>query len=197
MKNVTFLWLKKAIAAAVTGFSSAVLSALGTVAADSVGLNVPALTLKQLGVVALVGGGVGLLAYLKQSPVPPDEEEPPTTPKLPLLLLLIGMAGLVGCQTVEQREVTAYRAIGSTAFAVDIAMQGWGDYVRGGDASDGQQESVRAAYENYQSAMRVARMAVASYRLQPDDATALDTTLIALENASADLIDLVTKLTTK
>lgn len=55
----------------ITGGSTTALSALGVVAADSVGLNVPTLDMKQLGILFASGAIVGLLAYLKQSPLPP------------------------------------------------------------------------------------------------------------------------------
>jgi hypothetical protein len=59
------------VAAVITGGSTTALSALGVVAADSVGLNVPTLDMKQLGILFASGAIVGLLAYLKQSPLPP------------------------------------------------------------------------------------------------------------------------------
>lgn len=72
MKTTTHKWLKALVASVVTGASSSGLSALGVSAADAAGMNVGTLNLKQLGVMALAGGIVGMLAYLKQSPVPQD-----------------------------------------------------------------------------------------------------------------------------
>lgn len=66
-------WAKALVAAIITGASSSGLSALGVTVADAAGFNVGQLNLKQLGVMTLFGGLVGALAYLKQSPVPPDE----------------------------------------------------------------------------------------------------------------------------
>lgn len=75
MKLKTSQWLKALVAAVVTGSSSSGLSALGISVADSAGLNIGQLNLKQLGVMLVTGGLVGALAYLKQSPVPPDDTE--------------------------------------------------------------------------------------------------------------------------
>jgi hypothetical protein len=74
MQTKKQVWLRGLVAAVVTGVSSSVLSGLGIAAADSVGVEVANLDVKQLGVIALSGGLVGLFAYLKQSPVPPADE---------------------------------------------------------------------------------------------------------------------------
>jgi len=73
MKLTTEKWLKGLVAAVVTGFSTSGLSALGIAGADAVGLQVAQLDIKQLGILAATGAVVGLLAYLKQSPIPADE----------------------------------------------------------------------------------------------------------------------------
>lgn len=75
-------WLKMLVAAIVTGASNAGLAALGVSGANIVGANIPPLDWKQLGVMCLSGGVVGLLAYLKQAPVPPDD---PVTDGQPLI----------------------------------------------------------------------------------------------------------------
>jgi len=68
------MWWRALIAAVVTGASSTGLSALGIATANGLGVSVPQIDLKQLGIMLASGGVVGLLAYLKQSPVPPPEE---------------------------------------------------------------------------------------------------------------------------
>ena len=74
MKTKTKLWLRALAASVVTGASSSGLAALGVSVADAAGANVGQLNIKQLCVMAVTGGIVGLLAYLKQSPVPPSED---------------------------------------------------------------------------------------------------------------------------
>ena len=66
------LWTKALIAAFVTGCSSAALSAVGISGAEAVGVTVTQLNLKQLAIMTVAGGVVGIFAYLKQSPVPPE-----------------------------------------------------------------------------------------------------------------------------
>ena len=62
------------IAAVVTGASNAGLASLGIAGADSIGVNIPSLQWKQIGVMVVSGGIVGLFAYLKTAPVPPDPQ---------------------------------------------------------------------------------------------------------------------------
>lgn len=74
MKTKTRLWFRALVASVVTGASSSGLAALGVSVADAAGANVGQLNIKQLCVMAVTGGIVGLFAYLKQSPVPPAED---------------------------------------------------------------------------------------------------------------------------
>lgn len=73
MKTQVKIWLHNLAAAVITGFSSTALASLGIGAANAVGVKVETLDYRQLLSVAVAGGLVGLLAYLKQSPLPPDE----------------------------------------------------------------------------------------------------------------------------
>lgn len=83
MKTGTRKWFKGIIGAFVSGVSSAFLSALGVAGADAIGIKMPDLTLKQLGVISVAGGAVGLAAYLKKSPVVPDDENTTETKNEP------------------------------------------------------------------------------------------------------------------
>lgn len=73
MKEKARLWAHNLGAATITGAATSGLSALGISIADAAGAQVTALNWKQLGALAISGGVVGLLAYLKQSPLPPTE----------------------------------------------------------------------------------------------------------------------------
>ena len=73
MKEKAKLWIHNLVAAVVTGGSTTALAALGIAGADAIGAQVKALDAKQLGTLFLSGAVVGLLAYLKQSPLPPEE----------------------------------------------------------------------------------------------------------------------------
>lgn len=76
-KNIR-LWARGLLAAFITGGATAGLSALGVTAADAAGAAVGALNLRQLGIITLSGGIVGVLAYLQRSPLPKlDETNPP------------------------------------------------------------------------------------------------------------------------
>lgn len=69
-------WVYGLASGAISGLANSLLSALGVGAANGIGVNVPTLDLKQLAIITMVGGAIGAGLYLKQSPVPPDEEEP-------------------------------------------------------------------------------------------------------------------------
>jgi hypothetical protein len=73
MKPASEKWLKALLAALVTGSANSFMSALGISVGQAVGIHVTQLDLHQLGYVTLFGGIVGAAAYLKQSPVPPDD----------------------------------------------------------------------------------------------------------------------------
>lgn len=90
-------WLRGLVAAFLSGASTALLSAIGVSGAQELGVNIPRLTFKQMGVIALVGGLVGLAAYLKQSPIPPDPDAPRNGGRF--MLVLLPLLFLQGCST--------------------------------------------------------------------------------------------------
>lgn len=92
-------WVRGLLSATITGFSSSALASLGVSASNTVGVSVPQLSLRQLAVIAVTGGVVGALAYLKQSPLPPEPAD--HNPPAALLLALLIPFGLAGCQTPQ------------------------------------------------------------------------------------------------
>lgn len=119
--NTTTRWVKMLIAAIITGAANAGLAALGVTAANVAGAAIPPLDWKQLGVMCLSGGLIGMLAYLKQSPVPPDDGEdggdplikPKVVPLLFLLVLPVAMLG-AGCHTPKLEPGGVYAPTNST-----------------------------------------------------------------------------------
>lgn len=95
---------------------------------------------------------------------------------------------LTGCSTPEQ---TAYRSIGSIAATVDGAMQGWGEWVRAGRATDGQQAQVRKAYGEYQAVMRVARVAAMAAKDYPAGEASYTAAIAAVSASADDLVSLL------
>ncbi len=65
-------WIKALIAAIVSGFSNSILAALGIGAANAIGVKIDPLHWSQTLDIGLTGAFIGMLMYLKQSPVPPD-----------------------------------------------------------------------------------------------------------------------------
>ncbi len=72
-------WLQGIAAAVIGGGASAGQSWLGMSAAHSVGLNVPVLNWKALGVIMLSAATTSLLAFLAKSPIPIRTETERTT----------------------------------------------------------------------------------------------------------------------
>lgn len=108
--------------------------------------------------------------------------------KLILMALLIASPiSFVGCGTPES---IAYKSTAITVTTVDGAMNGWGDYVRAGKATDADQARVRSAYNKYRSALLIERDVIRTTAANPD-ATAVDLASQALAAASSDLIDLI------
>lgn len=64
------VWLQALVAAFIGGASNAVLNYLGLATAKGIGLDVPTLNWKALGMLALIGGMIALAAFLKTSPLP-------------------------------------------------------------------------------------------------------------------------------
>jgi len=68
------LWLKMLLSHIISGGATAVLSALGVIGAEYVGIDVPTLNFKTLLVIFVSGGITGMLTYLKSSPLPGIDE---------------------------------------------------------------------------------------------------------------------------
>lgn len=73
MKEKARLWLHNLIAATISGGSITVLSNLGLAGAEAAGIKVQVLDFKQCGVLFCSGAIIGVLLYLRQSPIPPSE----------------------------------------------------------------------------------------------------------------------------
>ena len=73
MKEKTSLWIHNLAAAVITGGSTTALAALGILGAEKAGVQVTTLDYKQCVSLFIAGALVGLLSYLKASPLPPEE----------------------------------------------------------------------------------------------------------------------------
>ena len=95
---------------------------------------------------------------------------------------------VAGCKSPDQ---AAYRTIGTIAQAVDVGMKTYGDAYRAGLINSDEQARVKAAYEHYQQAMRIARAAVTTAKAAPQDQSSFTTAMQSVEAASADLISII------
>lgn len=76
------IWLRGLLAAFIGGGASALTADQGLQMAQRLGVDVPSLNLKALGIVALSAGIYNAALYLKQSPLPPLSSGN-TTPPIP------------------------------------------------------------------------------------------------------------------
>jgi hypothetical protein len=107
------------------------------------------------------------------------------------LLILPLLMALCACATFQD---TAGKLLVSTALTVDAAMTGWGKWVRDGHATAGDEAKVRAAYEQYQRAMEMAKNAYIAYAATHDK-TAFAPASAALTASATTLTALVTSFT--
>ena len=107
-----------------------------------------------------------------------------------------------GCATQPPQQV-AGKSLVTIAATVDHAMQGWAKWAvqqRANPAADQAQllrneGAVSRAYEQYQAAMRVARVAYREATTDPlADQTALDAAIRAVNAAQSSLLGLISTL---
>lgn len=75
----------------------------------------------------------------------------------------IAMAMLLVFAVEACSSAATYKAAGTAVTTVDLAMNGWGDWVRAGKATDAQQAAVKKGYESYQQAINIAEKATFAY----------------------------------
>lgn len=113
--------------------------------------------------------------------------------KLPLLMAVsLALAVGPGCQTSN----TPGRILASTAVTVDAGMQGWAQWVKTGQATDGDQAKVRAAYEKYQAAFGLALMAYEAATGETDQ-SGWERASAALRASQTELLALIESLSGK
>lgn len=71
-------WLYSLGVAVIAGTSSAVVTWLGMAGASAAGVDVPPLNFKALGIILISSCVFNLFTFLKQSPLPKPEDDPPT-----------------------------------------------------------------------------------------------------------------------
>lgn len=120
---------------------------------------------------------------------------------LAVTLFLGAITCFQGCQS--KPEVVALKVAGTQVLTVDSAMQAWADWVRAGNASQGQVDAVKAAYEKYYVAAQGEHKALAAYvqarsltNAPPGPEVDYHAAVVALSAAQADLLSLITLIQT-
>lgn len=175
-------WIRGLIAAVVTGGATSGLSALGISVADAAGAEIGGLNLKQVGILFGSGALVGLLAYLKQSPIPPPEDDPPKVPMWIIAFAVLSL-GLGACMTVNKATVTL-------TSVVDVAMKDWAQASVAGRTTPELDAKVITAHNQYRDVcgaiVPIYEAAIANG--ENPDATAVLTTLRAAVDPLMDLL---------
>ncbi len=110
-------------------------------------------------------------------------------------LTVIVLAFLIGCATGPNAyEVDALKSIQATAQTVDLARQGWNDYVASGHAGTNEVRQIHDAYVKYQAAMALAQVAVTAYHANPTNQTSLESSLSVLSTESGNVIGAISTL---
>lgn len=104
---------------------------------------------------------------------------------LPLLLLALLQPAFNGC--------TTYQAAATVATTVDGAMQGWGEWVRGGKATPAQEAIVKDGYEKYQKSMLMVEAIVKASTNQPGQLEAAIAAVQASKNSIINVINAFTQ----
>ena len=78
----------------------------------------------------------------------------------PQLGLIIALAFLVGCSSLERNS---YRTVAAISDAVYISMKAYGDSVKTGAVSADKQAQVKKLYEQYQGVMAATEQVVNAY----------------------------------
>lgn len=93
-------WFHGLMGGIIGGAATSGCAWLGMSAAHSAGVDVPVLNLNSLGIILLSGAIASGLAYLKQSPLPPeDDEEPPKAGTIAAALFLALLVCSTGCMS--------------------------------------------------------------------------------------------------
>lgn len=186
MKAQVRRWFHGLIGGIIGGSATAGTTWLAMAGAKSAGLDVPELNWKALGVILVSGAVTSALAYLKQSPLPPVEDEP-TVSKSVLPLLLIGALCFspvvtTGCKTPTNVATISYRTLADTQIVVDKAMRVYGKLCAQGKVSVSRQSEIDSAHAQYRIAFRIAVVSAATdyTNLTPDTVQTLANDLLAL-----------------
>lgn len=181
-------WVRGLLAAFLSGASTSLLSALGVSGAQELGLNIPRLTFKQMGVIALVGGVVGLAAYLKQSPIPaePSDSASGTGGRFMLLLACLLPFFLMGCGGDGKVETAPAPSVGTVV--TDKAEAFW-------SAMKGDLSKAKEFLSSPVAKQNAPIFARAVWRLSLTGATAAGVDLVPVAQVGVPVCDVVISLT--
>lgn len=185
MKITIRKWFHGLFGGVIGGSATAGTTWLAMAGAKSAGLDVPELNWKALGVILVSGAVTSALAYLKQSPLPPVEDDEPTISKSVLPMLLIGALCLsplavTSCKTTQTPGVITYRALADTQIIVDRAMRTYGRLCAEGKVSVSKQAQIDAAHAQYRIAFRIAITGLTTKDMTPDTVQLLANDLLKL-----------------
>ncbi|MBI5683573.1 MAG: hypothetical protein HZC54_00700 [Verrucomicrobia bacterium] len=188
-------WIYGLAAAFIGGAATAITADQALSMAHRMGMDVPVLNFKAMGIVALAAGIYSAAMYLKQSPLPKfkiAEDAPANLPKVvPLLLAALASAlVLSACATSQNRA--AYQAAGAVKISAEAAMEGWAAWCKAGKADADEIRTVEKAYRAYAAAQNLA-VDAGKATVGTSDAGKLQTMLKVAAACEADVVALVLK----
>lgn len=159
-----FYTLLKTVIGGVAGAGSAW---LGTLVGSQIDSDIHALDLRQMGFVLLSSTLLNLFFFLKQSPLP-DDNDPPATPpmsRLPIILLtgLLAfgvMTSFTGCTTPQTREAVVFNSFKDAWTVAHSAYQAHCENVVRGKVSAEKEAKVDEAWNKFRLVFK-ASLAVA------------------------------------
>ncbi len=110
------------------------------------------------------------------------------------IIALVALTLLVGCATTAEKN--ALTTVGTVGALADAAIGAYDTYSQNNPVPIEQVRQVRRAVQSYTLAISTARLAITSYKSGDLDKTALNRAIDALSASSAELVRLVSALTT-
>ena len=108
-----------------------------------------------------------------------------------IALLAFSLAAVMDITTGCQTSDPVGRSLATTATTADAALDGWLNYAAITKAPESDHAKVKAAWEKYQAALRIARLA---YTAAVPGQSAPDVAIAILEATRMDLLNLIASL---
>lgn len=155
-------WVYTLLKTVIGGVAGAGSAWLGTLVGSQIDSSIRTLDLRQLGFVLLSSTLLNLFFFLKQSPLPEDNDKTPSsTVKLPLILLTAllsfgAMATFTGCTTPPTKEAVVYNSFKDAWTIAHSAYQAHCENVVSGKVSKVKELEIDKAWNRFRLVFKTA-----------------------------------------